>query len=141
VREFRRLPRFERRLLVGAWAALFFVRLGLLLLPFRAMHALQKCIARRAARRGKTPPADIDEKVAWAIDAATRRHPGQATCLRRAMAAAMLLNLCGARADLRIGVTRDDRNEFAAHAWIEREGKVIVGNLHNLQDYSTFPPL
>jgi hypothetical protein len=48
-----------------------------------------------------------------------------ATCLTKALAAKMLLSRCGYSSTLRIGVY--SCNGFAAHAWIERNGRIILG--------------
>ncbi len=68
-------------------------------------------------------------------------HAWASDLLRRAMAATVLYAFCGAPVDFRIGVTRGEDNSVKAHAWVEREGKVVVGDLNELEDFSTFPPL
>lgn len=49
-----------------------------------------------------------------------------------------LLALYGYGAQLRIGVAKVASGKLEAHAWVEYQGKVIIGEL---QDLSTFTPL
>lgn len=51
----------------------------------------------------------------------------QATCLTRAVAAACLLRRDRQDARISIGVARDGRNTFRAHAWAESNGIVVTG--------------
>lgn len=142
LRKFLGLTSLERRLLVGAWFLVIFVRAGLFFLPFRTMRAVQQAFARRVRTEGNEAQAvGLDEKIAWAVNAACVRMPGHVTCLRRAIAATVLFNLCGVQVDMLLGVIRGEDKAVAAHAWVERSGKVVVGNLKDLQEYSTFPPL
>jgi len=49
------------------------------------------------------------------------------TCLAVALVAQSLLMRHGYESSFRIGVRRSEDRAFAAHAWLEREGRVIVG--------------
>jgi len=63
--------------------------------------------------------------IIWAVKASSRFVPC-ATCLTQAMAARMLLSIYGHKADLRIGVLRED-DDLKAHAWLEKDGRVLIG--------------
>ena len=52
-----------------------------------------------------------------------------ASCLTQALATRTLLNLKGQKSHLKIGVDKDKKENFEAHAWIEKEGKIIIGKL------------
>ena len=90
--------------------------------------------ARRLVRRcfwagSPLPPArqaSADQAV-WAAISAGRHSPLGTTCLTTALVAQALLRRHGYEAKLQIGVRRDVNGAFTAHAWLEREGRVIVG--------------
>ena len=79
----------------------------------------------RVARLGLNGP---EARVVWALEATGRRLPGLSTCLVRALVAEVVLEssqpLC-----LTIGVTRLPTGALAAHAWLTRDGHVIVGGV------------
>lgn len=61
--------------------------------------------------------------------------PG-ATCLTEALAALTLLGHFGYPASLRFGIARQEGGQLAAHAWVETEGKIVMGKLLNLSRYA-----
>ncbi len=65
-------------------------------------------------------------RVARLVSVAAHRGPYRANCLRQALVAWWLLGRRGVATNLVIGV-RKDAQGFAAHAWVERNGEVIVG--------------
>jgi hypothetical protein len=114
----------ERRLLVGTAGLLATVRVGLWVLPFRWVHGAVSVFGRRArSRDGNAPPV---ERIVWAVGAASTLVP-RATCLVRALAAQALLARRGYASELRLGVSGGLGRTFEAHAWIERNGRVLVG--------------
>jgi hypothetical protein len=66
------------------------------------------------------------ELLIWAVTAASRYVPG-ATCLAQALAAQVLLGRTGYPARLRIGVAKGEERKFEAHAWVESQGRVVIG--------------
>jgi len=67
------------------------------------------------------------EEILRLLQAAARRCPVGSTCLTRALAGQLLLRKAGIESRLCIGVMRDQRRAFQAHAWLERDGNVILG--------------
>lgn len=134
LRSWARLSRVERRLALRALALVAGFRLALWTLP--AKRVLGFAPRPRAARGGVAP-----ERVAWLVRAAARRVPG-ASCLTRALAARWLLAEASLRPTLRFGHRRDERGRFAAHAWLELDGRVLVGGDEDLSRYHRFdgPP-
>ncbi len=117
--KFLRLPRSEQTLLVLALGEVVFARIALTCLPFP-----------RVRSRNVTPSLlcrHSPERIGWAIQIASRFVP-RATCLTQALAAERLLARHGYECELRVGVAkRDDR--LNAHAWIERDGEILLGEL------------
>lgn len=66
------------------------------------------------------------------FDLAHRYIPG-ATCLVQAYAAKKVLADYGQASVVRIGVSK--KAGFKAHAWLEYQGTVILGQVMNLADY------
>jgi hypothetical protein len=66
------------------------------------------------------------ERIVWAVGAAGRLVP-RTTCLARALAAQALLARRGHASELRLGVAGGAGRVFEAHAWLERDGRVLIG--------------
>ena len=139
VRKFFFLPMREKLLLFQAALLLTSMRAALALFRFQTVrHSLS-----RLARPKHKPQSyrDVD-KIVWATEAAVRGLPGIGTCLTQALTAHVLLGRAGYDTNLRIGVTRDKAGEFVAHAWLERDNEVVIGELgEELARYTSFPTL
>lgn len=124
--------------LAKALALVWLIRLGLWLLPFRV---LQEIVARRTSKATSSSaqrrPQDlmVVRKVASSVRRVSRYVP-EASCLTQALATQVLLASQGQISDLRIGVTKGEEGELAAHAWVESEGKIVMGNRSNLSRYA-----
>lgn len=71
----------------------------------------------------------------WAVNAIAGRFPKLFTCLPKALTTKFLLRNKG-NVVLKIGVQLENQ-VFEAHAWVEKEDKIIMGNQANF----TFKPL
>jgi len=47
----------------------------------------------------------------------------------------------GHPADVRIGVVKNETGGLIAHAWVESDGRVVVGDSSDLSRYARLPPL
>lgn len=84
------------------------------------------------------PPylADPDaDRVARSVRAVARRLPGSDACLPDALAARAMLERHGHRPELRVGVRKAGDGAFSAHAWVEHDGRVVVGRLADLRGF------
>jgi transglutaminase superfamily protein len=101
---------------------------ALLLRPigFRRLTAWLARAASIGARRD--PRVDAASRVVWAVRTATHLVPGGRTCLTEALTAQHLLRRRGEDATLCLGVSRSGSGApIAAHAWLERAGRIIIG--------------
>ena len=114
----------DAALLVMAAATTAAVRAGLWVLPFRTVRGLAARLA-MAAPAGSRNQRPLD-RVVWAVLVASRFVP-RATCLTQSLAAQILLARHGYPAELRLGVARE-AGRFDAHAWVESNGRVVIGN-------------
>lgn len=135
--KFWRLTAAEKRDLATAVGLLILVRLGLWLLPFRVLFRLVYRRQATATASGERSPAA--RRAAWAIQTASRYVPGTHSCLPRALAAHLLLRQRGIPARLQVGVAPGENGQLAAHAWVEDQQGVLVGNLPDLARFVPLP--
>lgn len=141
-----RLSRVDRGLLVRAGILVPLVRMGLSFYSFervqRALSRFSRPVASTAKNQEDSTVERVEgvERVVWAVRAASRYVPA-ASCLTQALAAHTLLERRGLQNALRIGVARNEAGVFEAHAWIESDGEVVLGKLHDLDRYTPLPSL
>ena len=129
------MPASDRPLLVQALLLLALTRAGLWLLPFRALRRLLTLIAPDARMQTRAVPL---ERIVWAVTVASRYVP-QSTCLVQALAAEALLRRAGWPAVVRFGALRATGGAFQAHAWVESDGRVVIGG-DELERFAVFGP-
>ena len=130
--KFVRLPAPDRRLLVRALLTLAMVRASIALTQLLRLHrALDRFTSRFASRPGTQLDGGIPEpaKIAWAVTAASRILRGE--CLPRACAAYRMLRHYGYPAELKLGAGRGMDGGFVAHAWVESEGRIVIGDFEH----------
>jgi hypothetical protein len=110
----------DRRLLLEALGACAWFRL---VLYFVSANRLRGLIAQPIHSTGRS--AAPVERIVWAVRTATRWTPA-ATCLVSGLALQRMLGRHGHSSELHIGVSRTG-GVFSAHAWVERDGRVLVG--------------
>lgn len=124
--KFLRLPSSDRYLLATAAILLAAIKMGLRLLPFKTLRALLATMSEKPRTLAQESPCSVD-RVVWAVETAARHVP-KSTCLTQAIATKVLLARRGFPAHLHIGVAHQGKGEqLLAHAWIESEGKVLIG--------------
>jgi hypothetical protein len=118
---FLKLPAQDRALLISAGLLVSSIRAALWVLPYRIVRQ------RLNRRRGISVNACTCSRIAWAISTVSRYIPG-ATCLTQALAGEVLLRTYGHEPSLHIGVAKINSRALEAHAWIEVQGKIILGD-------------
>lgn len=136
----------DRRTLCAAVAWLIVIRVGLLVIPFRALRALVLRLSRAPSnsRRNLSPGQNkwvCISRGIRAIETGGRHLPGCRNCLCQALAAKILLARRGCPTGLRIGVAHSRSGNFEAHAWLVAQDQVLIGGRVNLADYTPLPPL
>ena len=135
-RKLANMGRDRRRLLFQA--AILSVTTRLLLRPL-ALMSLRTFLDRVAKRVVPAGSSAEEDEIVHALSSVNRRLGG--TCLTNALVAEALLARYGYPATLRIGASRQDGG-FAAHAWVERNGEVVIGGPASVvAQYSPFPHL
>jgi Transglutaminase-like superfamily len=127
----------DRVQLLQVFLLLLGIRLGLGLLPFRVVLKLVQRLGNVPSRSPVQPIGHI----VWTVNAGSRYMPGGVKCLARALTTHLLLTRQGYASELRIGVAKTVTGELEAHAWIEYQGRVVIGHLNDLSRYIPFPSL
>ena len=135
LRNFFRISGSDRQLLVMSLILLATIRLGLWLLPFRTLLKVLAKISHPS--NAQITNSVTAGKIVWTVNAASRYMPG-VMCLARALTTQVIMGRYGLSGQLRIGVAKTERGKLEAHAWVEYQGRVAIGNL---QDLSRFIPL
>jgi hypothetical protein len=107
-------------LVVRAAVLTIAVRVALSTLPFRFVRRL--LMNRATPVRGTYT---VDE-IVWAVRGISKYVPG-ATCLTQAFVSQRLLAKSGFPCQIRIGVAKDPDRGFESHAWVECDGRVVIG--------------
>jgi len=79
------------------------------------------------------------EQIAWAVGVASRYVPA-ANCLTQALAATRMLERAGYDASLQIGVSRSESGPLDAHAWVDCEGRTVIGMSDELERFVPLAP-
>jgi len=136
--KFARLRPAEQWLVVRTFGLVLRVRLALWVLPFRRVREMADRLGGRAV------PADAkrysaEDLTSFVFVAAS--YIPQASCLTQALVADALLRRYGYEPVLKIGVSRPPGKAFQAHAWVELDGKVVIGQVNTLEQYTPLPTL
>lgn len=121
----------QRRVLLYAYLWLNALRLALWFFPFGTIRRQIENIKSIWICGRTTNPISI-ELVAWSVAVSSRYAPGTAKCLVQALTTQLLLNRYRYPHKLHIGVAMGESRTLEAHAWVECQGKVIIGGLSNL---------
>jgi hypothetical protein len=139
IRQHLRRSGSDWKLFLRAYVWVWIIRIALWLAPFRKIY--DWTIHFRQGRIGDRPlDARSVYKVVWAVSAAARRVP-RATCLTQALATQIMLGRRGHRTSLQLGIMKTEAGKMDAHAWLEREGKVLIGLNDTFGKLTRLPPL
>lgn len=110
--------------MVEAWLLLWACRIGLWFAPFpRVLTGVQYCASHWRSSRSLTGD-EVVRRVAGALP-----FSWHASCLTQALAGWIILTRHSTPARVKIGVASPAERAFAAHAWLECGGKVILGDV------------
>ncbi len=137
LRKLRAQSARQRRLLVEASVLLPVVHTLQQRLPYRRWRDLLERRALPQVRRFRDAPT-VDE-ISLAVERARRYVPGIYKCLPAAYATHLLLCRYGYRSRVHYGVARDPQGKVEAHAWVDCDGRVVMGQLDDLARFVPFP--
>ncbi|WP_414617687.1 lasso peptide biosynthesis B2 protein [Dyadobacter sp. 32] len=117
---------------VRAVFSLLWIKAGLVFLSFSGFRKLFYWLSRTRQY------SEISEKktddIVWAVSTAANILPFELLCLPRALATKYLMRNVSSLT-LEIGVDINPGTGFEAHAWIERNGKIIIGDWSDSVSY------
>jgi Transglutaminase-like superfamily len=109
------------------------VRAGLWLVSFWTLRGIVAFLAN--TRTGRTTQVSVEE-LSKAVSGVSRFVP-QATCLTQALTLHILLRRRRLESKIHIGVAKTKGGPFESHAWVENEGRVVIGDF----DLNRFTPM
>ena len=108
-----------------ACVVLVVIKTGLTILPFGTFRKLFHYIS-SSRKKTDVSKSGIDELISN-INAAASALPFELLCLPRALAAKYMLRKVP-DLSLEIGIEVNKDKAFEAHAWVEKNGNVIIGD-------------
>lgn len=132
VQHLARRPMRQQWLVVEAFFTLWTAKVMLLGLPFERFRRLLQ----RPVRHPDNAPVERLGEVVWAVTRVSRCWSGKLTCLPQAIAVHSILARRHWDSRLEIGVGKNAAGEFEAHAWVEQDGHVIIGQLPDLERFT-----
>jgi len=108
-----------------ATVTLIAIKTGLTILHFSTFRRLYYWLT-NSGKLKDISAFEIKETV-WAVDTAANLLPFELLCLPRALATKYLLRKVPALS-LEIGVEINPAKAFEAHAWVEKEGEILIGD-------------
>ena len=131
--KFLLLPTGEKVFFIKAVLLTMIVKFGLLIFPLNIIRQftdyILQLLPKHQIKRLST------EKISWAVSTAGGYLLGAKNCLSQALVAQILLKQNGYPANLNFGASKDNEIKLEAHAWVESEGKIIVGEA-TIKDYT-----
>lgn len=129
----------ERGLLLYAGVLTVVVRAGLSVFSLKQVAQSLCAAAMRLPRRRALTPT-YRSQAAWAARTAGRWVLPDGPCLTQALVLQYLLLRRGeASTRLHIGVAKGSEGDLQAHAWVEKDGRVLVGGAGSPNSYEPFP--
>lgn len=124
--KFLKLATTEKILILKSFFLVLVIRVALWLVPVKLLQNLFPWNSEENC--DDTTPGNWGEitSIVRAVKAVSRFVP-RATCLTQALAASLLIRRSGQTSALRIGVAKDDKSRLIAHAWLEKDGRIILG--------------
>lgn len=140
IQKFLHLKSNERYLLIETFLLLNLIRISFLVLKFPALQNILNKISQFNPHE-IVCSEELTDKIVWRVEISSQLSPGGVKCLARALLVHTLMKRAGFNPILRIGVTDNPLKNFQAHAWVEYEGKIVIGNLPDLKKYSVLHPI
>src|SRR5687767_13339333 len=122
---FLQLTTTEKLLILKSFFVVLAIRILLWLVPVKRLQGLFTWNFEEKSDVSESDWAKIIS-IVRSVKSVSRFVP-MATCLTQALAASLLIRRCGQRSDLKIGVAKDDKAQLIAHAWLEKDGRIILG--------------
>lgn len=111
-----------------AWRILLFFRLSLWVWSFEKVKIMSQ-------KMSKPNDSAYHFKTIIGVVNRVKSFVPKATCLSRALTAKVLLAQNGHSVELCIGIHKNQNDHIVAHAWLEKDGVVVMNHLDNLSSF------
>lgn len=125
MRSFLHLPSKEKKILIKSYFYMWFVQIILWLLPLPRCQQIIRSLSKKKSPE-ISDKKDYMDKILWSVMVASQYIP-KAKCLTRTLTAYILLKRHNYPVEPKIGVLMDDNGNLKAHAWLEKNGEVVLG--------------
>ncbi|MBD2513107.1 lasso peptide biosynthesis B2 protein [Nostoc muscorum FACHB-395] len=132
--KFIKLNSQKKQLLINTFIVLTLVRLGLWLLSFKTLYQLLLRLSNAKPKYQEKHHISI-ETIIWAVEVSSHYMLG-VKCLARALTCQVFMSRHGYTSNLCIGVAKGQEGELKAHAWLENQGQVVIGDVADLPNFS-----
>jgi hypothetical protein len=133
----RGLSGSERWTVIRSSAMLPAVWMALRLLPIRRLLLILRPATMPIPSPGDADPIIKARSTARLVGGAASFSPFPSTCLSKSLVLWSLLLRTGTNAEIRIGVLKD-RDDFAAHAWVEVDGTPVNDTADVVERHEVF---
>jgi hypothetical protein len=135
--KFIHLSHAEQGMIISAYFLLIFIRISLAVFSFEHVRGILSFLMReKKTHDDVTWEEKIVDGIVWAVTTASRYLPFEINCFPRALATHVLLRRRNMDTELKIGISKSKAEEIEAHAWVVCEGRVIMGDLDDLERFS-----
>lgn len=134
IRNFLVLPYQRKKLLIKSLLFVWLIRLGLWILPYKLLTKWLNSLG-SSAITNEINDWKLIKEVSHTVGSCAKYVPF-ASCLTQALTTQTLLRLNGQSSNLKFGVDKDKNEKLIAHAWIEVDGKIIIGGSPELSRYT-----
>ncbi len=124
IMKFRLLSTNSKLNLVRSIFGVMAIKIGLTILPHQTFRRVYGYLIK--VKSQKTFTNESFNNAAWAIRVVSARWPWNATCLPQALTF-KYLHRQDPRLNLKIGVNKNTIGQFQAHAWVEKNGQILIG--------------
>ncbi len=76
-------------------------------------------------------PAAVAQKIGWSVEVMSTRTPWESACLAQAIAAKLMLKRRGIKSLMYLGMKKEERGNFMAHAWLQSGNEIILGGANS----------
>ncbi|GAB4008225.1 lasso peptide biosynthesis B2 protein [Spirosoma sp. KCTC 42546] len=128
--EFARLPIADQRLITQTFTVVVLIRIGLKFLSFQQFRTVYSKVT--AAKKYNNTVDQLIERRVWAIQKVSGTL--SAVCLPQALALTYFLRT---EKDVELIVGVQKSHTFEAHAWVEKNGTILIGQSPD----SSFQPI
>ena len=109
-------------------------RIVILFIPFRVLRRFLGVPKEESSYDIKIEEFRRVEKIAWAVNVASKYTPWESKCLVKAITAQRMLKRYKVYSTIYLGVNKDEKNNMGAHAWL-RCGNLLVTGGHEKENF------